>query len=176
MITYFRLRELLDYNPETGNFHWKMDKKSHGGGRKKGDIAGYRQPPNKYGKAKYIRFNLEGRMYQGHRLAWLWMTGEWPKGQIDHINGDGYDNRWKNLRDVCQSANMRNQKLSKRNKSGIVGVCKNKRKDKWQVSIKVDGKDKFLGYFDDFFEACCARKSAENKYGYHENHGRRVTA
>ena len=110
--------------------------------------------------------------YLAHRLVWLWHTAEWPADEIDHINGDRLDNRIENLRVVTCQENHKNKKLPSTNTSGVMGVCFHKQAQKWEAYIKVDGKKKYLGLFTDWFEAVCARKSAENKYGYHENHGR----
>lgn len=108
-----------------------------------------------------------GKSMPAHRIIWEMVYGECPD-VIDHINGDKHDNRLVNLRNVDRAENMRNRKLNKRNKSGINGVST--RKDgKWLVVIRT----KYIGLFDNFFEACCARKSAEYKAGFHENHGRR---
>lgn len=112
---------------------------------------------------------------QSHRIAWLLFYGEWPENIIDHIDGDGLNNRIKNLADKTYSGNSRNQKIRKNNKSGVMGVRFNETKrgkPKWEARICVDGKKKRLGFFDTFDEAILARKDAENKYGYHANHGR----
>lgn len=109
-----------------------------------------------------------------HRLIWLYMTGEWPD-YVDHINGDVTDNRWTNLRDVSCRENLRNQKRRRNNTSGITGVYSHKPSGRWKASIQNrEGKFTHLGYFDSFDEAVIARKAAEIKYGYHENHGRIV--
>lgn len=100
------------------------------------------------------------------------MTGSWPKEQIDHINHVRSDNRWINLREATNQENCKNRSISIRNKSGVVGVRWTKGKTKWAAYIHVNSKDKYLGFFFDKFEAICARKSAENKHGFHANHGR----
>lgn len=119
---------------------------------------------------KYRVINLSGRRHYAHHLAFKYMTGVVPTA-IDHINGNGLDNRWVNLRAATVQENARNMKRNTRNKSGVTGVYWAKEKHKWAVQIGIDGSMKFLGRFSDFFEACCVRKAAELSNGFHENHG-----
>lgn len=109
MITAERLRELLYYNHETGEFRWKTR-------RRNGRLAG-----SLLRVTGYYRVGLDGRAYLAHRLAWLWMTGTWPK-DIDHVDRNPLNNRWSNLREATQSENNGNMKLDKRNKTGFRGV------------------------------------------------------
>jgi len=94
--------------------------------------------------------------------------------QIDHINLVGTDNQWENLRLVTQSDNMRNQKLISRNTSGVCGVSQDRKSGRWTANIYIAPKNKNLGSFVDWFDAVCARKSAEITYGYGPNHGKRL--
>ena len=160
-LTQARLKELLHYNPETGVFTWKVTMR----GVKLGSIAGG------ISCYKYTQIKLDGVQYKAHRLAWLYMAGGWPD-QIDHINQVRTDNRWLNLRNVTQRENQKNKALRKDNATGLAGVSWHKINKKWMSHIKVDGKRIYLGYFTDKFEAICARLSANNKYGFHANHGR----
>lgn len=93
------IREVLHYNPQTGNF------KSLKTGR---NNVGY------VAKDGYRRIYFGRRQYLAHRLAWLWITGEWPRQDIDHINRKRSDNRWRNLREVSRSVNCRNNRLNGR--------------------------------------------------------------
>jgi len=104
-----------------------------------------------------------------HRLFWFYQTGEWPKGVIDHINHISYDNRWCNLRDVSQLDNCRNQAKSSNNTSGYTGV--RKENNKWVARISIQRKTICLGQFSTIEEAVEARRLANIKYGFHENHG-----
>jgi len=122
----------------------------------------------------YLTIQLKGRRYQAHRIAFLYMMGVFPTNQIDHINGNKLDNRWVNLRPVTHRENGMNCPLRVNNKTGIPGVVWNKKAGKWQAQIKIFGANKYLGIYDDFFNACCARKLAETKNGFHKNHGRRI--
>lgn len=161
IVSHERLLSVLSYDPNTGQFVWRK----FGGTRKIGDIAGYKTPRG------YFSIMLDKHHYQSHRLAWFYMTGEWPV-QIDHINQNPGDNRFCNLRNVTAAENNKNKKLAKTNKTGISGVMWSIDRKKWFVSIKVNKKAKTLGYFGDFFDACCVRKSEEVKNGFFKNHGR----
>ena len=135
---------------------------------KVGDIVG------SVSSSGHLVVYIFGRSYKLHRIIWVYLYGHAPKGQIDHINGDRADNRASNLREVSNLDNCRNQKIRKTNKSGVMGVCWHKRRCKWQSNImNNDGEFEYLGIFTSMFEAICARKSAEIKYGYHTNHGRK---
>jgi len=103
------------------------------------------------------------------------MTGKWPKKYTDHINHIRDDNRLLNLREATDGENQKNSSQRKDNTSGITGVGIHKQSGKWQARIKLDSKLKHLGLFDDKFEAICSRKSASNKYGFHENHGNKLS-
>ena len=138
---------MIHYNPESGEF------------TKNGKPVGTEHNG-------YLRFQTDGKRYLAHRYAFLVMTGEIPE-VIDHINHDTSDNRWCNLRAVDRRGNLLNRPLQRNNKSGIHGVFRENKRDKWKVQVD----KKHVGYFDDFFEACCARKSAEFRLGYHANHG-----
>lgn len=157
-ITQDLLKELLHYSPDTGEFRRMVSI----GKVKRGDIARSQR------KDGYIRIGISGNRYYAHRLAWLYMTGEWPE-EVDHINKDPSDNSFSNLANGSHRANMKNRKVQKNSFSGIHGVTFNKQKE--MLEVRINDIDKRLYYGDDFFEACCIRKSAENKFGYHENHG-----
>ena len=106
-------------------------------------------------------------------MGWLYVFGEQPSGEIDHINGKRDDNRIENLRIVDKSGNQKNAKLTKRSTSGIMGVTWHSRDKEWTVRINANKKRIHVGVFDSFLDACCARKSLEISLGYHKNHGRR---
>jgi hypothetical protein len=137
-ITAERLRELLDYDPETGVFRWRARR----GGRAyanavAGTIAcrhGYRQ----------ILVDL--KLFLAHRLAWLYVYGEWPPGCLDHINRQRDDNRIANLRLATMAQNCANARVRCNNTSGFPGVRKHKQK--WTAYIKYNGRQIHLGMFD----------------------------
>jgi len=101
------------------------------------------------------------------------MTGKLPEDQIDHINGDPTDNRWENLRDVTNKENQMNRKLGSNNTSGFVGVYWDNSHDRWRSQIWHNSKKVNIGSFKNKQDAIEARKQANIKYGYHENHGKR---
>jgi hypothetical protein len=159
-LTYDMLRAALSYDPDTGMFVWKY--RAHilerVNSRVAGKVAGSLRPSG------YLSVQIEGESYQIHRLAWLYMTGEWPKGGIDHKDLNRSNNQWSNLRCADQSKNMANQKICPRNTSGFKGVSWNKEKKKWQAYIKVNKKRKALGYFSCPELAHNAYCSAAQKY------------
>ena len=159
MLNKNTLKEFLDYNLNTGIFTWKVDRQKH----TKGKVAG----TNDRG---YARIKINGQSYAAHRLAWLYVYGEWPNC-IDHINRDRGDNRICNLRSVSHAENMKNLSMMRSNTSGITGVAWHKRDKKWAANIGASDRLEHLGYFDSLLDACSARKSAEIKYKYCENHG-----
>ncbi len=164
MITQKRLKELVHYNPNTGIFTWKVEVfGSHP--KEVGDEVGH------ITKQGYSGAYLDKKPYLLHRVAHFYMTGKWPL-YTDHINHRKLDNRWINLREVTPQENNRNQSINNRNTSGVPGVTWHKRDKYWKAEIKIDRKKLYLGGSVDKFIAICVRKSAENKYGFHLNHGK----
>ena len=109
MLTAERLREVLNYDPQSGEFRRRVDRGRGRGHRwKAGTIAGR--------KAQYIHINIDYALYAAHRLAWLYMTGEWPSRGIDHIDRDKHNNAWSNLRLADKSQNAMNSKMRSTNK------------------------------------------------------------
>ncbi|WLW40698.1 H-N-H-endonuclease [Escherichia phage Bf23] len=135
--TLERLKELLNYDPDTGIFTNKI---SRGRGGKAGAVAGYLR------KDGYITIKIDKVDYLAHRLAFLYMTGSIPD-LVDHINRIRSDNRWKNLRESTSQINNRNCTAS--SKSGYLGVHWNKQLQKWQVQIiNCEGKNIYGGIFE----------------------------
>ena len=165
-LTQQRLKEVLNYDKETGYFTRLV---KSGPSVKVGERAGYKHT-DKNGKS-YIRISVDGKKYAAHRLVFLYVDGKFPDDQVDHKNGCGIDNWWTNLKQATNADNGKNQKLPKDNTTGICGVYFYKNKTLFQVQITADGKKIHLGYTSDFFEACCLRKAAQLKYGFSKNHG-----
>lgn len=135
MITVERVRELLIYDSETGVFRWKVASTRV----KIGDVAGSDGDG-------YRVIRIDQRNYKAHRLAWLYVHGEWPAKDIDHINGVRSDNRIANLRDVSRSVNIQNLRRARSdNSSGLLGVSRNR--GRWRAVINLEGKRHHLGYF-----------------------------
>lgn len=166
MITQERLKDVLHYDPETGIFTWiKPTSPRVKAGMTAGCIAAYP------GRKTYILIGLDGTLYQAHRLAWLYIHGSFPLNEIDHIDGSGANNKIINLRDVTASENSRNARLYCTNKSGVGGVSFCKYTGTWRAMIWINNVATHISRHKDKFDAICARKSAENKYNYHPNHG-----
>ena len=155
------LRELFILNNKN-ELVWQVSKR----GLRAGTVAGCVDTSSGY---RVIRIN--GVMYRAHRLIWLWHYGKFPANQIDHIDGNKLNNDIKNLRDVTNQENHKNQPKRSDNKSGCTGVRWNSNANKFRAEIRKDGKTIHLGYFDTLEEAVAARKAANIKYKFHENHG-----
>ena len=140
------VRSLLAYNPETGELRWKKFIRN---GINKDDLAGH------LNKKGYLAIRINYRSYQGYRLAWLIMTGEWPKCEIDHRDLNPANNRWNNLRESTHSQNKHNRGKNKNNTSGYKGVFlqKNSTDRKWFAQIVHKGKTIYLGSFNDPIDA-----------------------
>lgn len=154
---YNRLREILNYDSESGLFTWKVRTSKR---IKKGQIAGTVKEDG------YICIRVDGTLYLAHRLVWLYHYGTFPENEIDHINRNKSDNRISNLRDVDRVTNAINKDLQSNNESGVAGVRWSKGSNKWRAYIGVEGKTIQLGYFVEFHEAVNARKNAEVLYGF----------
>jgi hypothetical protein len=161
-LTAETVREILNYDPETGIFKWKWreDRAACWNTRYSGKVAG-RVTSNSHG---YMEIAINYRLYKTHRLAWLIVYGEWPPNDIDHKDGDKKNNRIANLRLATRQENIRNSGLRKNNRTGVSGVCWRKDCGKFRVRIKVSSKEIHLGYFDTFTEATAARHAAEIEY------------
>jgi len=172
------LKEILNYDFETGIFRWKVRPSHHfktaRGYKSFNTQFSGKEAGHVHSFEKYKCISISRKEYKAHRLAWLYVHGSFPKDQIDHINGIRGDNRLCNLREVTNNVNQMNSKVRNDNNSGVIGVCWNTSKHRWVVQISNNSKRKTLGYFKDLFEAVCIRKSAEKKLGYHSNHGRRL--
>lgn len=138
-IDQFALKELLDYDQETGTFTWKQNR----GRVSKGDVAG---TLDFHG---YTTITINSHKYKAHRLAWMFVKGNFPSCKIDHKNGDPTDNRWENLRIATNEQNSQNTKIRKDNSLGIKGVSWNGGQKPWRVIVSKDG----LRVIDDQFES-----------------------
>ena len=174
MITQSQLKKLLHYDPKSGLFTWKF---RHPSQFKKEFISktwnarfSGRPAGHSHHKHGYLIIHLEKRLYRAHRLAWLYVHGGMPEF-IDHIDGDKLNNAISNLRSVTLSENQQNRRIGKNTKNGIFGVRFDSRHNRYYSRITVNGREIYLGCFSDLFSACCARKSAENRFNFHKNHG-----
>lgn len=149
-LTLQRLKVLLRYDPDTGNFYRLVTM----GSQVAGTIAG---TPHKEG---YVDLTVDGIRLLAHRLAWFYMTGAWPVADVDHRDRNKANNRWSNLREASRSQNMANCGALANNRCGIRGVRLFKRTGRWVASIRVSGKMVHLGYFATADEASIAYRSA----------------
>ena len=170
-----QLRELIDYNSDTGSLVWKARgvewfsspescKKWNTRRAGKEALHGLSQ----YG---YRVGTVDNEKYTAHRVAWAIFHGSWPKQTIDHINGNRADNKIENLRDVSASLNCRNAKRSVANSSGYGGVSYEKGRGKWCAYIAAGHRPKNLGRFNCITAAIVARKRAEIGLGFTDRHG-----
>lgn len=179
------VRELLDYNPDTGELFWKFrDIKWFEETAKKNSPAQNQKIWNtknsgnltftKVDNKGYNRGSLLGKTYAAHRIIWLWYYGELltPEVDIDHKNHRRTDNRILNLGKVSRQQNLKNRSISSKNSTGFHGIWWDKDRNKYQVKICHSYKQIFLGRFSTLEEAIDARKKAEIKYGFDKNHGK----
>ena len=160
-VTQGVLHQKFKYDSSAG----LLIRRCNSGTAKAGDVAGTLHSTG------YIEVRVFGKLFKAHRLIWMMWFGEWPNGEIDHINGVRNDNRLTNLRDVSTAENMRNKRLYSNGKTGVHGV--GFYNGHWTAVIKeMPNTQRCIGTFDNLFDAVCARRSTELKLGYHQNHGR----
>lgn len=157
LLTHDDVVTLLDYNQETGVFQWKKKRRGIRTGVNLGADNGF----------GYLRITVLGKQFYAHRLAWLYCYKVWPKGEIDHINGNKQDNRIENLRDVTQQSNAQNKLTAhSRSKTQTLGVSWHKKAQKWQAHICVYKERKYLGLFDTIEKASEAYLNERKKVIY----------
>ncbi len=142
MITWERLGELLDYNPETGVFRWKKLSHESVSNISVGDVAGWVENNG------YRRITIDGQRYVAHRLAWFYMKGEMPKGKLDHKDGNRDYSAIANLRIATPRQNSANRKCHANNLVGLKGVQIHKQTGKYRARIFINGKHVSLGLHD----------------------------
>ncbi len=151
-----RLKSLIDYCPETGEFTWKNGK-----------------PAGSVNDNGYLIIGIDYTRYRAHRLAFLFIHGYMPD-QVDHEDHDTLNNRGNNLRDATHAENMQNRGMHENNTSGCCGVYPSR--NKWRAEIRVNNKKVGLGSHSDINAAILTRKVAEFAYGFHANHGKQYLA
>lgn len=179
-----KIFQALTYNKETGDFFWKEDRpvdhfknisayrvwKTRFSGKKAGHIT-------KGLNTEYVSIRVFHKLYLAHRLAHLFVKGSWPENEVDHIDGNGLNNSWSNLRDVEKFVNGKNSQRKKNNSSGVNGVYWHKTSMKWVAEghWTEDGvnKKKYLGIFEKLEDAAQARLEWEQQIGgFGERHGK----
>lgn len=144
LINIKELKEELYYDKDTGNFYWLIPKKGR-------DVT---RPAGTRNNNGYRTITYQGHVYSQHRLAWFYVTGEWPLEFIDHIDGNPHNNKWDNLRQASHAENMRNRKRKFDSHTGIKGVVRDYRSDTWHVHMMINGKVVSRGPFFSYQMAC----------------------
>ena len=160
-ITQEFLKSILEYDPESGLFTWKVTM----GPKNVGEIAGGSR------KDGYWRIGINGVRHRLHTLAWIYVYGEMPTFAIDHIDGNPSNNRISNLRHVTNSENQRNRRMQSNNSSGATGVSRSKKANKWRAHAKINGKFFSLGLHNSVDSANKAVTEFRIKNGFTERHG-----
>jgi len=159
---YLKFNEILRYEPDSGLLFWK----------KPGVGRSLNRPLGKGSAKRYVAVSIGGKTYLGHRVAWLLTYKVWPTHDIDHIDHNRSNNRISNLREATNSENLRNRTLQSNNKYGVNGINYSDEINRWYARISVDKKRIHLGYFRTKEAAIQARQLANEKFGFHENHGK----
>ena len=145
MITQQELKQLLVYNEFSGQFTWRIAPSKRVAA---GAVAGSLHPSG------HVYISVRRRLYAAHRLAWLYVFGQWPRKFVDHINGDAADNRLANLRLLTRTENLQAARKARADsRSGLLGACYRKDVKKWQARIQRDKRSVSLGLFSSAEEA-----------------------
>lgn len=172
------LHDLFIYDGVAGALYWRFRPENHfktkaAWGRHLSQFAGkqagnLRSAP----RTTYRSVSIHGTNWLAHRIIYFMFSDGDSSLDIDHIDGNGLNNRLDNLRLVNRESNSKNSKKPRNNTSGVVGVWRLKTIGLWRAQITSNGKSRVIGQYGDWFDAVCARKSAEVKCGFHKNHGR----
>lgn len=141
-MTVERLKELLDYDAESGVFIWRIDRPRAKAGSVAGCVA-----TRERGAKQYLIIRISQRNYYAHRLAFLWMEGHWPSRLIDHRNGNGLDNRWENLRVASEMQNAWHTRKRKDNRTGFIGVHRCSKTSMFVAQIRTNHRVVTVGRF-----------------------------
>lgn len=147
-LTHEFLLSILSYDPESGQFIWRVRRSR----TPAGSVAGIVDDG-------YVRIKICHKMYRAHRLAWFYVTGKWPVAEIDHKDLNSINNRWTNLREATHSQNNANRRKRPNGKSLFKGVGWNIRKRQWCAKITINKKSNVIGYFDDELAAHAAYRA-----------------
>ena len=176
------IRELLDYDQHTGIFTWRVRSREWFGydrdwKRWNTQLAGHTAgtvSKNAHGYPR-LRIRVLGKIHHASRLAFIWMGEPLPE-QVDHDDGDSLNNRWANLLASSAAENQKNMSMSRANTSGVTGVYWNKSKGKWLSQCRLNGKQIYLGLFDDIDEAASAVSKYRAENGFSDRHGQNLSA
>ena len=170
------LRLVFRYDPENGKLYWRARPremfKSDRDWRAWNTLYAEKEAFYSKDRKGYLYGTLLGGKHRAHRVIWAIVKGIWPEGEIDHEDGVRDNNRFVNLSDVTTQANRKNACLVSHNTSGVNGVYRNNKTNKWAAQIKIDGWPQHLGTFESFDDAVAARAAADVKYGFSARHGK----
>jgi hypothetical protein len=155
MLTHERLLSLLSYEKHTGIFRWRVARSNVAAGSVAGaisKISGYRE------------IRLDRRLYGAARLAWFYVTGDWPKVTVDHCDTDRTNDAWENLREASYTEQAQNRPNRSDNKSGFKGVSRHSHNARWIANICIEKRQTYLGSFDDPAVAYAAYLMAAQKH------------
>lgn len=156
-LTVERLREVLDYEPETGVFRWRVNKRANASA---GSVAGTAH------NSGYWRIRIDRRGYLAQQLAWMHFYGRWPDKQLDHIDTNKHNNRIANLREATPTQNLGNRPMRRDNVSGVKGVTWHPRDQRWRAQITINGRVKYISQHRRIEDAAEAyRRAAEAYFG-----------
>lgn len=153
-LTQEAVRDLLEYDQESGVLTWRKSNGAHKAGHRAGGL----------GVRGYRLISVNGKRYPEHRIIFLWMTGVFPPHDVDHVNRDKSDNRWSNLRPATRAENLHNLARRAGNSSGKRGVWWHAKAAKWTAQIRVRGRRIHLGLFDSVDLASEAYEAAACKH------------
>jgi len=165
--SYRRSKECFIYLPRQGKLINKINRRIARQGEDAGRVIQQRN-------TSYRIVKIDYQPIYEHRLVWLMTYGYWPLGQIDHIDGNGLNNRLSNLRDVPHFINQRNRRRNPLNTSGATGVGWHKHSQKWRAYVGIHGKQINLGSFESKTEAIAARQRFNSENGFTSHHGERA--
>ncbi len=159
MLTQDRLKQLLYYDENTGVFTRLVSHRTDRIGKE----------PGAFNTKGYVQIRIDGKLYVAHRLAWLYITGEFPCDQLDHIDGDKTNNAFNNLREVTNKQNQENVSLQVNNTSGFRGVSYDKRYKKFRAYVCHNRHNKTIGFFETALDASIAAKHARDQMFTHHH-------
>lgn len=171
------LHECFIYDPVNGFLIWRTRPQSHFDTKRGMNISNSSHAGNKIecNDRGYLKVRINGQNYFSHQIIFAMEYGRWAS-TIDHIDGNGLNNRINNIREVSASENQKNSSRRRGAKTLLMGVSWHKGIEKWVAYIGASGALERLGSHSCFFEAVCRRKSAEIRHNFHENHGRPIRA
>jgi hypothetical protein len=166
MLTADHLREIIHYDPETGVFTWRIRPSQR---TFAGDVTGVAVRKDGYCSVKIGR-----QSYKAHRLAWLYMTGEWPEHEVDHRDRNRANNVWRNLRAATKKQNQENRTPRRDSSSGVTGVLWSNRDQAWRATIVIEGRKRHIGTRKVLSEAVALRAAASRQHHTHSEHNEGV--